>query len=226
MSLLKWKELAKSKSELGDKINTVRNAIIRNDLSQKTSQASFTTVFQSITTKLDGFITSNLKMPPTKRRPLKKGEVPNYGIDIEDEVQDMNLDDLFDETVLPQQEKQIVPKPPTYEKSLQDILSGNREIYVDPQYFPETQDLHPEYEEEEDEVDYVLDDEDMDNEILNDLGIQNYDSVDKILNQQEMTQQQKQNILIRLLMMHKSLSQNNLKVVSFRKLQDKWKIKE
>ena len=29
MSLLKWKELAKSKSELGDKINTVRNAIIQ-----------------------------------------------------------------------------------------------------------------------------------------------------------------------------------------------------
>ena len=27
MSLLKWKKLAKSKSELGDKINTVRNAI-------------------------------------------------------------------------------------------------------------------------------------------------------------------------------------------------------
>ena len=29
----------------------------------------------------------------------------------------------------------------------------------------------------------------MDNEILDDLGIQNYDSVEKVLNQQEMTQQ-------------------------------------
>ena len=29
----------------------------------------------------------------------------------------------------------------------------------------------------------------MDNEILNDLGIQYYDSVEKVLNQQEMTQQ-------------------------------------
>ena len=103
MSLLKWKELAKSKSELGDKINTLRNAIIQHDLGQKTSQASFPKVFQPITTKLDDVIASNLKMPQTKRRPLKKGEVPNYGIDIEDEVPDMNPGDLFHETVLPQE---------------------------------------------------------------------------------------------------------------------------
>ena len=70
MSLLKWKELAKSKSELGDKINTLRNAIIQHDLGQKTSQASFPKVFQPITTKLDDVIASNLKMPQTKRRPL------------------------------------------------------------------------------------------------------------------------------------------------------------
>ena len=36
----------------------------------------------------------------------------------------MNLGDLFEEPVLPQQEKQLVPKPPTYEESLtlKDIL--------------------------------------------------------------------------------------------------------
>ena len=112
--------------------------IIQHDLGQKSSQASFSKVFKPITTKLHDVITSNLKMPITKQRPLKKGEVPNYGINIEDEVEDMNLDDLFNETVLPQQEKQLVPKPPTYEESLQDILSGNKEIYVDPHYFPET----------------------------------------------------------------------------------------
>ena len=33
-------------------------------------------------------------------------EVPNYGIDIEDEVPGMTLDNLFDETVLAQSEKQ------------------------------------------------------------------------------------------------------------------------
>ena len=72
MSLLKWKELAKSKSELGDKIYTVRNAIIPHDLGHKTSQASFSKVFKPITTKLDDVITSNLKLPSIKRRALKK----------------------------------------------------------------------------------------------------------------------------------------------------------
>ena len=114
--------------------------------------------------------------------------MPNYGIDIEDEFPVMNLGHLFEEPVSPQQEKQLVPKPPTYEESLRDILEGKKQISIDPQYFPETQDLPPEYE-EEDEVDNGLDDEDMDNEILDDLGIQNYDSVEKVLNQQEMTQQ-------------------------------------
>ena len=123
-----------------------------------------------ITKKLDDLITSNLNLPSIKRRALKKGEVPNYGIDIDDEVPDMNLGYLFEEPVLPQQEKQLVTKPPTCEESLKDILEGKKQISIDPQYFPETQDLPPEY---EDEVNCGLDDEDIDNEILNDLGIQN-----------------------------------------------------
>ena len=57
---------------------------------------------------------------------------------------------------------------------MRDILEGKKGIYVDPQHFPQ-------------EYDEALDDEDMDNEILNDLGIQNYDSVEKVLNQPEMT---------------------------------------
>ena len=69
--------------------------------------------------------------------------MPNYGIDIEDEVPDMKLGNLFDETVLPQQEKQLAPKPPTCEESLKDILEGKKKISIDPQYFPGTQDLHP-----------------------------------------------------------------------------------
>ena len=182
MSLLKWKELAKSKSELGDKINYVRNAIKKHDIDQQTSQQGFSKVFKPITSKLDDVIDSNQVLRlPRKKRSLKKGEVPDYGIDIEDEVPDMNL------AVLPQQEKQLVPKPITYEESLQDLLEGKKEIYVDPQYFPqEPLDLPPEYD-DDDEIDYGLDDEDMDNEILNDIGLQNYDSVEKVLNQQEMT---------------------------------------
>ena len=200
MSLLKWKELAKSKSELGDKINYVRNAIKKHDIDQQTSQQGFSKVFKPITSKLDDVIDSNqvLRMP-RKKRPLKKGEVPDYGIDIEDEVPDMNIGELFEQPVLPQQEKQLVPKPPTYEESLQDLLEGKKEIYVDPQYFPqEPLDLPPEHD-EDDEIDYGLDDEDMDNEILNDLGLQNYDSVEKVLNQQEMTQRKNKKYLNKII---------------------------
>ena len=65
-------------------------------------------------------------------------------------------------------------------------MEGEKQIRFNPQYFPETQNLPPEYEE---------DDEDMDNEILNELGIQNYDSVTKVLNQPEMTQQKNRKYL-------------------------------
>ena len=127
-------------------------------------------------------------MPQRRKRPLKKGEVPNYGIHIEDEVEDMGIGDSFDEQpVLPESEKQLVPKPPKYEESLEDILKG-KEIYVDPQYFPDPQELPPEYDEDEG-VDYALADEDETREILHDLGIPNYESVDMTLNQPEMTPQ-------------------------------------
>ena len=189
MSLLKWKELAKSKTKLGNKINYVHNLITQHKIGENTSQESFAKVFKPVTSKLDDVIDSNLiSKTPQKRRPLKKGEVPNYGIDIEDEVEDMNLGDLFDEQpVPPQQNKQLVPKPPTYEESLQDLMKGEKEIYVDPQYFPkDPQELPPEYDDDE-EVDYTIDDEDMNNDILDDLGIMNYENVDKVLNQSEMT---------------------------------------
>ena len=68
MSLLKWKELAKSKSELGDKINYVRNAIENNKISQETSQQGFSKLFKPITSKLDDVIDSNqvLRLPRKK----------------------------------------------------------------------------------------------------------------------------------------------------------------
>ena len=197
MSLLKWKELAKSKSELGDKINYVRNAIKKHDVDQQTSQQGFSKVFKPITSKLDDVIDSHRVLRlPRKKRPLKK--VPDYGIDIEDEVPDMNLGELFEQPVLPQQEKQMVPKPPTYEESLQDILEGKKEIYVDPKYFPEEPKLPPEYDEDE-EIDYGLDDEDMDNEILGDLGLENYDSVEKAMNQQEKTERRNKKYLNKII---------------------------
>ena len=185
MSLLKWKKLAKQKPELGNKINFVHDTILKNQLGEKTSQESFQKAFKPITTKLDDVVLRNFNIP----RLTKKLGVPDYGIALEDEdIPDYGLEDLFDEGLVPGNEKQIAPKPPTYEESLKDILEGKKQIYVNPQYFPEEpQDMPPEYEEDE-EIDYALDAEDSATTILDDLGLPNYDAIEKQINQPEMTQ--------------------------------------
>ena len=190
MSLLKWKELAKRKTELGNKINFFHDTILKNQLGEKTSQESFQKAFKPITTKLDDVAFRNLNIPRLTKKRGKKLGVPDYGIALEDEdIPDYGLDDFFDEGLVPENKKQIVPKPPTYEESLKDILEGKKQIHVDPQYFPEEpQDMLPEYEEDE-EIDYALDEEDSANMILDDLGLSNYDDIEKQLNQPEMTQQ-------------------------------------
>ena len=189
MSLLKWKKLAKQKTELGNKINFVHDTILKKQLGEKTSQESLQKVFKPITTKLDDVAFRNLNIPRLKKRGRNRG-VPDYAVGVEDEdggIPDYGLDDFFDEGLVPENKKQIVPKPPTYEESLKDILEGKKQIYVDPQYFPEEpQDLSPEYEEDE-EIDYALDEEDSDNMILDDLGLSNYDDIEKQLKQPEMT---------------------------------------
>ena len=199
MSLLKWKELAKSKSELGNKINYVHNAITQHKIGQETSQESFGKIFKPVTSKLDDVIDSNLnlRMLQRRKRPLKKGEV---GIDYMPEVdpyEDMDVEGLIDfgDYVPPQQEKQLVPKPPTYEDSLGDVLEGKKGIYVDPHYLskdpqelPPEQEPPPEYDDDE-EVDYTIDDDDGTSAILNDIGIPDYENVEMVLNQPEMTDQ-------------------------------------
>ena len=179
MSLLEWKKLAKQKTELGNKINFVHDTILKNQLGEKTSQESFQKVFKPITTKLDDVAFRNLIPRLTKKRGRNRG-VPDYAVGVEDEdggIPDYGLDDFFDEGLVPENEKQIVPKPPTYEESLKDILEGKKQIYVDPQYFPEEpQDMPPEYE------------EDNANMTLDDLGLSNYDDIEKQINQPEMTQ--------------------------------------
>ena len=189
MSLLEWKKLAKQKTELGNKINFVHDTILKNQLGEKTSQESLQKVFKPITTKLDDVAFRNLNIPRLKKRGRNRG-VPDYAVGVEDEdggIPDYGLDDFFDEGLVPENKKQIVPKPPTYEESLKDILEGKKQIYVDPQYFPEEpQDMPPEYEEDE-EIDYALDEEDSANMILDELDLSNYDDIEKQLNQPEMT---------------------------------------
>ena len=132
-----------------------------------------------------------------KRRTFKKESVPDYGIDKEDDVADMNLGDLFHQPhIPPQNEKQILPKPPTYELSFKDVLEGEKQIYVDPQNFPEKEsELPPAYCDEE--IDCGLADEYNDNMILDDLGLSSYDDVEMQLNDPQMTPQKTNSYLKR-----------------------------
>ena len=178
MSLLEWKKLAKQKTELGNKINFVHDTILKNQLGEKTSQESLQKVFKPITTKLDDVAFRNLNIPRLKKRGRNRG-VPDYGIALEDEdIPDYGLDDFFDEGLVPENKKQIVPKPPTYEESLKDVLEGKKQIYDEEP---------PEYEEDE-EIDYALDEGDSANMILDELELSNYDDIEKQINQPEMTQ--------------------------------------
>ena len=139
-------------------------------------------------------ITSGLKeltqpqpQPIKRRLQRKKAEAPDYGINIEDEgIPDYNLEDLFDEGVQPQNTKQLVPKPPSYDEVLKDLETGKKKIYVNPEYMPQLEDP-PEY--EEDEVpDYEIFEEDRINETLDELGLTNYDDIEAQLEREDMTE--------------------------------------
>ena len=136
MSLLKWKKLAKTKTESGDKINFVHDAILKNQLGENTRQESFQKLFKPKTTKLDDVALSNLKLPKLQAKRGNKMAVSDHGIQAGnyEDIPDYALDDLFDDGIQPKQNKQLVPKPPTYKESLADIL--------------EQQDLPPEYDED------------------------------------------------------------------------------
>ena len=110
MSLLKWKEMAEKRSELGKKINTVKETIKQKSISDQMGEVEAEKLFKPITSGL-----KELTAPkaPLRRLIKKKGPVPDYRIDIDDEVPDYGLEDLFSEQVQPQDNKQLVPKPPS-----------------------------------------------------------------------------------------------------------------
>ena len=93
MSLLKWKKLAKQKTELGNKINFVHDTILKNQLGEKTSQESFQKAFKPITRKLDDIA---LKIPRLTKKRGEKLAVPDYGIALEDEDEDIPDYGLYD----------------------------------------------------------------------------------------------------------------------------------
>ena len=96
MSLLKWKELAKRKTELGNKINYAHNAITQHKIGQETSQESFKNIFKPITSKLDDVVVSNLtsRMPPQRRKqpPKKKVKIMVLIILMYDPFEEMEIE--------------------------------------------------------------------------------------------------------------------------------------
>ena len=113
MSLLKWQEMAKSKSALGKKINFVHNAITQKKLGEETSQIGFEKMFKPVTSKLDEVIASNLGPQGSLRslpraKPARKKKAKLEGIDYFPDVdpfEDMDVEGLFDETA------PVPPKP-------------------------------------------------------------------------------------------------------------------
>ena len=101
----------------------------------------------------------------------------------------MNLGDLFGDYVPPQQEKQLGSRPPPYE----DIPEAPEDI---PEAFA---DPPPEYNEDE-EIDYTIDDEDMKRLILDDLNLANYEDVGLVLGQDIMTPSKKKAYLKKVIL--------------------------
>ena len=190
MSLLKWKEIAEKRSELGKKINTVRETIKQKTISDQMGEAEAEKLFKPITSGL-----KDLTLPkmPLRRLPKKKGPVPDYSLEIGDDedVPDYGLEDLFGDQVLPQNDKQLVPKPPSYEDVLKDLASGEKQMYIDPEFMYEPEDLPPGYEEEEEGPDYNILEEDLINQVLDELQIPNYDDIELQLQQEDMNDQKR-----------------------------------
>ena len=204
MSLLKWQEMARSKSALGKKINFVHDAITQKKLGDETSQIGFEKMFKPITSKLD--LAPNLSLPlrPAKRKKAKKAEIDYYPE--VDPFEDMDVEGLFDETVPPQPEKQLAP--PTYEEIEQE--AGD-----DPPEYDE--DEFPDYglaEGDEAEAVAELTQEDIaeiSDPILADLNILSYKTVDATLASSETSATQKKNFLEKSVIPDAIFRRNQLK---------------
>ena len=197
MSLLKWKEMAEKRSELGKKINAVRETIKQKTISDQMGEVEAEKLFKPITSGLRDLTAPKL---PLRRLLNKKKPVPDYALEIGDDedIQDFGLEDLFGDEVKPQNNKQLVPKPPSYEDVLEDFVSGEKQMYIEPEYMPQPEHLPPEYEEEE-VPDYGIIEEDRINEALDALSLPNYDAVELRLQQEEMNDKNRKAYLNKIL---------------------------
>ena len=209
MSLLKWEEMAKSKSALGKKINFVHNAITQKKFGKETSQIGLEKMFKPITTKLDA---PNLSLPlrslrslsPAKRKKAKKAEI-DYYLEV-DPFEDMDVEGLFDEAVPPQPKKQLAP--PTYEEIEQAAGDDPPEYDEDefPDYGLEAGDEAESFPELKQE-----DIAEISDKYLADLNILSYKTVDATLASSETSATQKKNFLEKSVIPDAIFRRNQLK---------------
>ena len=209
MSLLKWQEMAKSKSALGKKSTLFTMLSPQKRLGEETSQIGFEKMFKPVTSKLDDVMgpgpsasaASNL---PRARRKKANLEGIDYFPDV-DPFEDMDVEGLFDEAVPPQAEKQIpVGPPPSYDEMI-------KELGDDPP---------PEYE-EDDSPDYALapgDEAEAEsseteeaNKLLGSLNIRSYDTVDATLAYSKLSATQRRNYLEKRVLPEAIYRRNQLK---------------
>ena len=69
MSLIKWRELAKQKSMLGNKINFVYDTLTKAKLGEETSQLAYEKIFRPITSKMDVSTSSTKPTSIVKKKP-------------------------------------------------------------------------------------------------------------------------------------------------------------
>ena len=183
--------MAAKRSELGQRINEVRKTIKQKSISDQIGQVEAAKLFEPITSGLRDITASKKPL----RRLKKRGPVPDYGLEIGDDedIPDYGLEDLFGEEVQPQNNKQLVPKPPPYEDVLEELASGEKKMYIDPEYM-KPKDLPPVYEEEEG-PDYAIIEEDQINEVLDKLDLPNYDDVEGVIQQKEMNEKKRKSYL-------------------------------
>ena len=121
MSLIRWRELAKRKTMVGDKISFVYDTLTKAKLGEETSQLAYEKIFRPITSKMDVSTSDGTSISSTKptsivkKKPSCTKEIDYYP-DV-DPYEEMDVEGLIDfgEEVLPGEEKQ--PPVSEYEDS-------------------------------------------------------------------------------------------------------------
>ena len=178
MSLLKWKEMASSRSKIGREVKNVNAVLKRNKIMEGMNEVEAEKLFKPITTPLQPVLKE-------RKKPPNVPYVPDYG--------------LIDENgVEPQGAKQIPPEPPAYDESgfptpktaIKGILSSTEGSSEEPEsgdsleaesgdeeFREMVESLPPPYKVEADVPDYEILEEDQVNDLLDHYGLVNYEKL-------------------------------------------------